>query len=300
MIKIKEGFKNQRLLSLPDAMLRDYAADPVIGALYVRKMGFFPRVKYHFVQKPQGVDYAMLIYCTEGEGWCETGGVRHTVSANHFIILPPGTPLSFGASEENPWTIYWLHFRGTEAGYFVQRASRPMPIEPGDNSRIQHRLDLFEELYATFSMAHTHDFMVYASMCLHTLLASFVLLPQYRHISMVRHNDESFANRVIHFMHENVQRRLSLDEISRRFNYSASHFSLLFRNETGISPITYFIRLKIQKACQYIELTDMRLSDIATVLGFEDAAYFTRTFSKVMGTTPSEYRAANEQMIIGK
>ena len=107
---------------------------------------------------------------------------------------------------------------------------------------------------------------------------------------MVRHETESFSNLVIHYMHENVQRHLSLDHIAKHFHYSPSHFSMLFRKETGISPITYFIRLKIQKACQYIELTNMKLSDIASVLGFEDAAYFTRTFIKVMGMTPTQYR----------
>lgn len=290
MIRIKEGFKNQRLISLSDAMISKYAADTMVSALYLRKIGFFPRVKYHFVQKPNGVDYAMLIYCTEGEGWCEIGGVRHVITANQYIILPPYTPLSFGSSEANPWTIYWLHFRGTTAQFFVDRARQPQPIEPGDNSRIQHRLDMFEELYTTFSMAYTRDFMIYASMYLYTFLASFVLLPQYRHINMVRHETESFSNLVIHYMHENVQRHLSLDHIAKHFHYSPSHFSMLFRKETGISPITYFIRLKIQKACQYIELTNMKLSDIASVLGFEDAAYFTRTFIKVMGMTPTKYR----------
>lgn len=289
MIKIKEGFKNQRLLSLPDTMLADYATDSVVGSLYLCKIGFFPRVKYHFVNKPEGVTYSMLIYCTEGKGWCKVEGQKYDITANHFIILPPNTPLSFGASESDPWTIYWLHFSGTTAPFYTNRANRPTPIEPDDNSRMQHRFEMFEELYASFSMAYTRDFMTYTSMCLHTLLASFVLLPQYRHINMVRRSGDSFANRVIHFMHENVQRRLTLDAIASHFHYSASHFSMLFRNETGISPITYFIRLKVQRACQYMELTNMKLSDIATVLGFEDAAYFTRTFSKVMGMSPSEY-----------
>lgn len=290
MIRIKEGFKNQRLITLPDNLLSEYAADPVIGQLYLRKIGFFPRVKYHFVQKPAGVDYAMLIYCTEGSGWCEIGGVRHEMSANHFIILPPHTPHAFGASADDPWTIYWMHFCGVQAGYFARMASRPTLIEPGENSRMQRRFDMFEELYATFSMAYTKSFMLYASMCLHALLASFVLLPQYRHISMVRHSEVSFANRVIHFMQENVNKHLSLDDIAQNFHYSPSHLSMLFRRDVGISPITYFIRLKIQKACQYIELTNMKLSDIAVVMGFGDAAYFTRTFQKVMGMSPSEYR----------
>ena len=69
-----------------------------------------------------------------------------------------------------------------------------------------------------------------------------------------------------------------------------SHFSTLFQKETGVAPISYFLRLKIQKACQYIELTNLKLHEIATLLGFEEPAYFSRLFAKIMGMSPSEYR----------
>lgn len=67
MVKIKEGFKGERLVSLPEELLASYRREPLINNLYVRKIGFFPRVKYHFLQKEHGCDYAMLIYCTEGK-----------------------------------------------------------------------------------------------------------------------------------------------------------------------------------------------------------------------------------------
>lgn len=75
-------------------------------------------------------------------------------------------------------------------------------------------------------------------------------------------------------MQENLQYNITLEELAAHFKYSASHFSMLFQKETGSSPINYFLRLKIQKACQYIELTDLKLQDIATAIGFEEPAYF--------------------------
>ena len=60
-----------------------------------------------------------------------------------------------------------------------------------------------------------------------------------------------------------------------------------------LRKIGYFPRVKyhyIQKACQYIELTDLKLQDIATAIGFEEPAYFSRLFTKIMGMTPSAYR----------
>ena len=68
MIKMKEGFKGERFVYLPEESLKEYSKDPLIGNLYIRKIGFFPKVKFHYVQKDSGVDYAMLIYCTDGRG----------------------------------------------------------------------------------------------------------------------------------------------------------------------------------------------------------------------------------------
>ena len=99
-----------------------------------------------------------------------------------------------------------------------------------------------------------------------------------------------FTARVIHYMRENIQHNLTLNKLADYFKYSPSHFSALFQKETGVSPMNYFIRLKIQKACEYIELSNMKLNEISTLLGFEDAAYFSRIFTKIMGISPSQYR----------
>ena len=101
MAKIKEGFKGERLVSLPEELLASYRREPLINNLYVRKIGFFPRVKYHFLQKEHGCDYAMLIYCTEGKGWYRILGKQYTVEKYQYIIIPPGIPYSFGADEED-------------------------------------------------------------------------------------------------------------------------------------------------------------------------------------------------------
>ena len=132
--------------------------------------------------------------------------------------------------------------------------------------------------------------MTYSSMCLYMLLSSFVYLEQFRYYNLTTHKEYSFSSKVIHYMQENVERSLSLEQLANYFKYSPSHFSMLFQKETKMSPINYFIRLKIQKACQYIELTSLKVNEIAMKLGFEEAAYFSRIFTRVMGVSPSVYR----------
>ena len=296
MIKIKEGFKGERLISLPEELLAHYREEGLIGNLYVRKIGFFPQVKYHFVQKDQGCDYAMLIYCTDGKGWYRIHDKRYTVEKHQYVILPPGVPYAFGADQEDPWTIYWLHFEGRLRDQFLPPHTHPVSIPPGEHSRLQDRLQLFEEIFSSFSMGYIKEYMAYSSMCLYPFLASFLYAEPYQHALNPSHKEYPFSARVIYYMRENIHRNLSLGELAAYFKYSPSHFSALFSAETGVSPFSYFILLKIQKACEYIEITNMRMNEIATQLGFKDAPYFSRIFKKVMGCSPSAYREREQRL----
>lgn len=290
MIKIKEGFKGERSVSLPEELLTHYSHDPLIGNLYVRKIGFFPKVKFHYVQKEKGCNYGMLIYCVDGKGWYCIRGKKYAIEKNQYIIIPSNEPYSFGADENNPWTIYWLHFRGKMSMGFFPSQPAPTSILPGDHSRLQDRTQLFEEIYSCFSMGYIKEYMIYSSMCLYMFLGSFLWLEQYRHYKIPSHKEYPFSSRVVHYMQENIENNLTLEQLSAYFKYSPSHFSMLFQKETGVSPISFFIRLKMQKACQYIELTNLKLNEIAIRLGFEEPAYFSRIFTKVMGISPSAYR----------
>jgi AraC-like DNA-binding protein len=290
MAKLKEGFKGERFISLPEELLDRYSKDPLIGNLYIRKIGFFPKVKYHYVQKDKGVDYAILIYCTNGKGWYCMYGKKHEIKENQFIIIPPGIPYSFGADESRPWTIYWLHFRGPLASSFFLSPPAPLSILPSEYSRLRDRIELFEEIYSSYALGYIKEYMIYSSMCLYLFLASFLWVEQYRYIQLPSLKEYPFSSKVIHYMQENLEKNLSLNQLAAYFKYSPSHFSMLFQKETGVSPINYFLRLKIQKACQYVALTNLKISGIATKLGFEEPAYFTRIFTKIMGVSPSAYR----------
>lgn len=94
----------------------------------------------------------------------------------------------------------------------------------------------------------------------------------------------------IHFMKENIEKRLSLEEIARSTGYSPSYFSVLFSQRTGYPPLTYFNQLKIQKACQLLDFTDMKVNQVCYKVGIEDSYYFSRLFRKVMGMSPIAYK----------
>ena len=88
-------------------------------------------------------------------------------------------------------------------------------------------------------------------------------------------------------MYTQLERGYSRDNL---MYLSVSHFTYLFKNKTGFTPIEYFNHLKIQQACQYLLFTELRVKEISYELGIDDPYYFTRIFTKVMGMSPNTYR----------
>jgi AraC-like DNA-binding protein len=128
----------------------------------------------------------------------------------------------------------------------------------------------------------------YVNLCLPHLLASFTHLSQFRLIREPGEKDPVAQS--INFMLENVTLKLKLEEIAAETSLSASHYSRLFLNRTGHSPIDYFIQLKIQRACRLLDNPGWMIADVAREMGFDDQFYFSRVFRKVMGMSPAEYR----------
>ena len=153
----------------------------------------------------------------------------------------------------------------------------------------------FEEIFANLELSFHSDHYSYANICLFHFLGSFQYVEQFRRIRNRNLVEKGFSDSVIYYMRDNVENNLTLTHIAKHFNLSPSHFSARFQQETKQSPIKYFITLKIEKACQYIELSDMKISDVFPILGFQDGAYFSRMFTKIMGISPTKYRERERQ-----
>ena len=91
-------------------------------------------------------------------------------------------------------------------------------------------------------------------------------------------------------MKNNIDKRLTLNDLTIYNNLSKTQLIDILKEKTGYSPIDYFLRLKIQKACFNLDFTEMTISEIAEKIGYSDQYYFSRLFKKIMGMAPSDYR----------
>lgn len=92
------------------------------------------------------------------------------------------------------------------------------------------------------------------------------------------------------YMSRHLNVPLSVATLAARADLSRSHFSALFKRHVGSTPIDYFIRLRLQQACQLLENTEMSVKAIAYTLGYDDPFYFSRIFKSFHRMPPSQYR----------
>ncbi len=288
LVKKKEGFEGQKMIVLPQSIIHSMEKDPITSPVHVTDIGYYPKAKYHFRERKQGCKQYILIFCTRGKGWFKLKDREYNVSPDNFFILPPDTHHSYGADENNPWSIYWIHFKGKSAAHFAKKIDIINLIHPVKLGTADDRIQLFDEIYRTLDNGYSTDNLQYSSMCLWHFLSSFLFVNHFKHFLYDKRHD--VIDNTIEFLKENLSRNLSLKEIAGEFGFSASHFSFIFKRRTGYAPLEYFSRLKIQRACQYLDMTDMRIKEVAVLVGFEDPYYFSRMFNKIMNLSPKYYR----------
>lgn len=291
MEKKRDGFQGQKAIVLPRNIIAKYCLhNPLISSAYITDIGYYPKAKFHYRARTQGIDQHILIYNIEGLGWAEIEDKKYTIAPGDFFIAPAGKLNRYGANEKTPWSIYWIHFKGPTADAFVNNHFERTKSYQGTISFNQNRMVLFDEIYKHLERGYGYENLSYVNMILTHYLSSFLFHETFNGVSL-NDNSSDVVNLAILFMQENMDNMLSLSELANHVNVSASYFSSLFKKKTGFSPIEYFNHLKIQKAGQYLQFTDMRIKEIAYNFGMEDPYYFSRLFTKIMSISPKEYRA---------
>lgn len=110
----------------------------------------------------------------------------------------------------------------------------------------------------------------------------------------VANNKEAQSNGIVAkakaYINANFHKELSLDDVSEEVNISPYYFSKIFKEETGENFIEYVTAVRMEKAKELLLSSSLSMKEICAQVGYSDPNYFSRTFKKNVGVTPTEYK----------
>jgi AraC-like DNA-binding protein len=273
----REGFHGQQMIVLPKSVIEEVKNNDLINSLYVTDIGYYPHAEHHFRERKRGAKGNILIYCAAGMGWCKSFTEQYTIQPHTVCIIPAGVPHKYGAHPQKPWTIYWMHLE-----------VKTFDLKQGSPEEHIQRVQVFDEIFQNLGIPYKKRNLEYANFLVFSFLTSIF----YKDIkqSTAATKGKKIIDRSIEYMKQNLTSNIQLHDFSGQAGLSVSQYSNLFKKHASMSPMNFFIQLKVQRSCQLIENPYMRIKEIALELGFDDPLYFSRVFTKVMGISPLSFR----------
>ncbi|MDF2988930.1 MAG: DNA-binding protein AraC-type [Eubacterium sp.] len=251
-----------------------------------------------------------MVYIKSGEGQFEIGNQNVTVGSNDIVIIKPHQHHKLNVTTEGGCDFIVLYFKfmnpsnlvlsetsledfinfvsGKDSGAFIKlKVSQKNDIIVLLNRILKEKASdqLGSELL---------DYLM--------LMELFVLISR----ALKAEWENSIKNKspkikelmqsAIQFVHNNYEREISITDIAKYVFLSPSYFTRAFKEDTGLSPMQYLLNIRIKRACELLEETDMKVGEIAHSVGFSNQQRFNDMFKKQTNMTPMQYRNSSKNI----
>ncbi len=231
-------------------------------------------------------DYHIL-YIAKGCCHVYENGEELKAEAGSVVAYFPGEPQQYTFFANEKTISYYVHFIGEnldsvlrELGFEKRRIANI-----GISSTIG---SLFDKMITEFQLKRA--FYEYYCQGLLFNILSVIGRKINDRTNDIRHETNTRMNEIRKLMHSQFDVTKSVEEYAKLCNLSESRFSHIFKEEFGISPKHYMIKVKVQKAKDLLKDTDLSIFQVAEMVGIDNQNYFSRLFKKHTGQSPNEYR----------
>jgi len=150
------------------------------------------------------------------------------------------------------------------------------------------RESLREAFFATQTVSLAHHSAVVKLL---SIFAQHLSILSNQVVMQQENSEPPVILRAKEYIHENLAEAISLGQVAKAVNTSTFYFCKIFKRVTGINFTDYVSRVRIEKSKNLLLNPNLRISEIAFEVGFQSLTHFNRVFKKILGQSPTEYRA---------
>lgn len=271
---------------IPKDIIEKEICNSYLRNLVVTQTGYFEKAHGHCIHR-NAIEEYIMIYCIDGNGWIDMVGRERKVNKGDIVFCNIRKPHGYGADLETPWSIYWAHFigEGVEELFKMLNISEEEPIiHIGEKTEI---ITLMRKIHDVLSNGYSFPNLFYSSTCFQEIIS---LIIRFKFYSNLKSQESIYIDEAINYMLKNINSTFTLEQLAQYVKLSKFHFSRKFKERIGYSPLEYFNRLKIQKACELLSTTNLQVKEISAFLDFNNPLYFSEAFKRFIGISPAKYR----------
>ncbi|MDO5702302.1 MAG: AraC family transcriptional regulator [Lachnospiraceae bacterium] len=233
-------------------------------------------------------DHYLIHYVSSGSGTYTAGGKPYSLGAGDVFLVRPNTEISYRASDDDPWTYYWVGFAGTDAGTILGATD----FSPSCNilKGIAYGDELRDRL-VRISNAYGNTFDSTLRMTGELYLALTLFISNSTASAPAVTDDSQQVKRAAAYIDSHYSYPISVEEIASYTGVSRSTLFRQFRRVLGVSPKEYLDSYRIKRASYLLRHTDLTVGSVSVSVGYDNGLYFSKVFKKATGMTPSQYRS---------
>lgn len=256
--------------------------DREVLGLSVKSVGHIFAPQGRKISRPAGREDWLLFYVAAGSERFLTP-TPQDADAGSFLIFRPHEPQQHVQLSPTTAEFYYIHFQAPQGfDLFGLKSSTVYRAAPSTTVR-----DLFEQTIT--ELQEKHPFC--EQLCIAKLLELLALLA--RRTESLLPPERHYAcqiETVIRVMNREFDQNTDLAEYAALCNVSKFHFLRLFKEVTGVSPIEYRNKLRLEHAKALLEDESIPVSEVGARVGYASSSYFCDAFKKKVGVSPRQYR----------
>lgn len=231
-------------------------------------------------------DY-QLIYVCEGQCVVTLDGAVHIAYPGDCILYRPGETQDYLLSKRARPCTYWIHFNGIicEKMFESLGLQHIHLIKAEQNREIEHLISRVCQYY-NLEIPNRELICSGLMQSVLALLSNEAHRKTYHAEGKGKEKISELISRIKMVPNLNI----TVSECADFCNMSKAHFARVFKQVTGMPPVQFMLRIRIDRAKELLDFTDQTVADIAEACGFSDQNYFARTYKKFIGMSPTQYR----------
>jgi len=234
---------------------------------------------FHYVLSGTGT-----LMADDAKGITQTYSVR---SGQGFLIFPEQIT-TYYADQHSPWEYSWIEFDGLR----VKEALSLTDFSLNHPIYHPHSKDLQEQMVKemNYIISHPKESSFHLLGHLYLFFDYFIQSAKSTRLTQSSKMSDYYIQEAIHYMEQNFQNDISIEEIAAVCGINRSYLGKIFRNSIGRSPQEFLMNYRMVKATELLKLTTLSISDIGTAVGYGNPLHFSRAFKNIYGVSPREWR----------